>query len=745
MQFNLFKNVLTTSLLLLCATVASQAQGLSGQVMAWDESMKMEMPLPGAVVHIAGTDSATSADADGKFSLAVTNPDPVRLVVSYVGFQNDTAVAVPGVPVKLRLKKAIELKEVNITSHQESLGISKLSVIHSEKITEKEILKAACCNLSESFETNPTVNVAYTDAVTGAKEIQMLGLAGIYSQLMTENIPNMRGIAASYGLTFIPGPWMESIQVTKGTGSVLNGYESTSGQLNVEFKKPQELETPRFYLNLFGEANSNVELNTAFKKVLNDQWSSILMLHGNYMNRTMDNNGDGFHDLPHTKQVNVYNRWQYHSGNKLESQFGLKFLADERHGGQIHSEPDDQVDHHKVFLVDVYNKRVEVFGKLGLVFPDNPAKSLGNIISFQYHELDAGIGLKSYDATEKTLYYQSIYQNILGSTDHEYKAGISFHYDLLNEMYQSIESVRSRSVAGVFAEYTYTYLDKFKAVAGMREDYNSKYEFIFTPRLHVKYNFTELAILRASGGKSFREPYLFADNLGILASSKYLSLNSPAEPEVAWNYGVSFTQGFIHREREGTFSAEFYRTDFTNQLIVDRYSDSLNVLFYNLDGMSYANSFQVSLSYELIEGLDLRLAYKYDDVKATYNGTLRTKPQIPRERMLFNVGYTTANEHWKFDGTWNWIGVQQLAVTTTDPEFGKFPDQSPSYSLLNFQVTKVFRYFELYGGTENTFDFTQEHPIIAASAPFSPAFDATNVWGPVDGIRIYAGLRYQIK
>jgi len=730
--------------ILLSATVV-RAQLITGSVGEMDEAGKKELSLPGATVHIAGTDSAAVTDADGKFSLRVSGELPVILVASYIGYQNDTMQAMNNGPIQFLLQRAIELKEVNVTATQQSLGISRISTINTEKITEKEILKAACCNLSESFETNPTVNVAYSDAVTGAKEIQMLGLSGIYSQLLTENIPDMRGIAASYGLTFIPGPWMESIQVTKGTGSVLNGYESTSGQLNVEFKKPQEAETPRFYLNLFGEANSNMELNTFFKKKLDDRWSSILMLHGNYMNRTMDNNDDGFHDLPHSKQVNVYNRWQYNSGNKMEAQIGLKFLADQRNGGQIHSEPDGQVDPHHVYLVDIFNRRVEAFGKLGLVYPEKPSKSIGNIVSVQYHDLDALIGLKTYDATEKTLYYQSIYQNILGTTDHQYKTGVSFQYDRLDETYQSVQSVRSRSVAGVFVEYTYSFLDKFKAVAGMRGDYNSKYNFIFTPRLHLKYNFTELAIVRASAGKSFREPYLIADNLGVMASSKYLSLNSVIDPEVAWNYGLNYTQGFILKDREGTFNVDFYRTDFTDQLIVDRYSDSLNVRFYNLQGSSYSNSFQVSLSYEFLERLDFRLAYKIDDVKSTYNGKLQTKPLIPKNRILFNVAYMTANEHWKFDGTLNWVGTQQLANTTTDPEFGKMPSQSPSYSLVNFQVTKVFRYFEVYGGSENVLDFTQEHPIIAASAPFSTAFDATNVWGPIDGIRIYAGLRYQIK
>jgi outer membrane receptor for ferrienterochelin and colicins len=741
--------------LLVLLQISTRAQEIAGSVIEWDESMKMEMPIPGANVHIAGTDTATVSDVNGKFSFAIPAGQTIRLVTSFVGYANDTAIAKSPATIKIKLHKAVQLAEVNVTGKIESLGISKTSPFNTEKISEKEILKAACCNLSESFETNPTVNVAYTDAVTGAKEIQMLGLSGIYSQLLTENIPNMRGIAGVYGLTFIPGPWMESIQVTKGTGSVLNGYESTSGQLNVEFKKPQEKTTPRFYLNLFGEENSNVELNTFFKHVFDDKWSSILMLHGNYMNKDIDRNDDGFLDVPHNKQINVYNRWQYHSGKNIESQFGFKYLADVRHGGQQHSEPVDEVDYRKVYLADIRNNRFELFGKLGIVYPENPTRSIGNIISYQVHDLGSDIGLKHYDANQQSLYYQSIYQDIFGNTNHIYKTGISFQYDRLDEKYsmdssitgpsQNLPSLKTRFVPGVFGEYTFSGGEKFKAVAGVREDYNSEYGWIFTPRLHLKYNFSELTLVRVSGGKSFREPYLIADNISVLPNSKILVFNESIKPEAAWNYGINFTKGFILNGNEGTFNVDFYRTDFINQLVVDRYSDSLSISFYNLEGKSFSNSFQVSLGYEVLHGLDVRLAYKMDDVKSTFNGNLERKPLIPKERVLWNMAFVTPNEHWKTDLTINWIGTQKLANTSVDPVYGKLPENSPDYLLLNFQVTKVFRKFEIYGGAENLLNYRQDHPIVAASEPFSTAFDASNIWGPVEGRRIYAGLRYAIK
>jgi outer membrane receptor for ferrienterochelin and colicins len=718
------------------------AQELKGKVVEWDESMKMDMPLTGANVYWLNTNIGVNTDATGNFSIPF-NGAGSKLVISFVGFQNDTLTIADLSFLKVTLKKSVELKEINVEARQGTSTISTLNPLNVEKLNEGEILKAACCNLSEAFETNPTINVSYKDAVTGAKEIQLLGLSGIYSQLMTENIPNMRGIAGIYGLTFIPGPWMESIQITKGSGSVSNGFESTTGQINIEFKKPEEKKTPRFYLNLFAEENSNAEINTFFKKKFNGKWSSILMAHGNYKNKTIDRNDDGFHDTPLAKQLNLYNRWNYHSGKKLESQFGLKFIHDEKYGGQIHPENDE--DPSKYYITDISNTRAEVFGKLGLVFPEKPYQSIGNIVSVTYHDLKSDIGLKSYDAVQKSIYYQSIFQSIIGNTNHQYKIGVGYQYDLLEDKFNLIPSVKEQHVPGAFAEYTYSYLEKFKLVAGMRGDYHNEYNWILTPRMHGKYNFTQDLILRWSGGKSFRVPYPVADNISVLASSKEIRFDETAKPEEAWNYGLNLTQRYSLGSNEGTVSIDFYRTDFINQLVVDQYTETSVVHFYNLDGKSNATSFQVMLNQELWKQLNIRLAYKKDDVEATYNGTVEEKPMVATDRALINIGYETQNYHWRFDYTLVWEGKKRMVNTFEDEEYGMLQDYSPDFFVMNAQVTKVFKRFEIYGGSENILDFVQEHPIINADKPFSNEFDATQVWGPVEGRRIYFGLRFSFK
>lgn len=728
---------------LFCTHANSNGQELlHGSVMAWDDNKKSEYLLPGANVYWESALTPTTTDKNGKFEIPLPESLPAKLIVSYVGFKSDTTLVSKIKEMKIILKSSIELEGVNITARKEATLISTLNPINVEKITEKELLKAACCNLSEAFETSPTVNVAYKDAVTGAKEIQMLGLSGIYSQLLTENISSMRGISGIYGLTFIPGPWMESIQVTKGSGSVINGYESTTGQINIELLKPDNEETPRFYLNLFRELNGNSEINTHYKKEVSKNWSSILMLHGNYMGREMDHNNDNFKDVPTGNQINLYNRWQYHDGRKVEGQFGLKLLRDERNGGQVESAAGTGPVGER-YSTGIENKRAEGFVKIGLIYPEKPFKSVGNILDVAIHELNSSFGLKRFDATQKSIFVQSIYQNTFKQTNHQYRVGATYRYDITEQRYNFESTTIIENIPGLFAEYTYNYIDKLTVIAGAREDYHNNYGWIFTPRLHSKYNFTDNFLIRMSAGRSFRVPSIFADNISVMVSSKRLNIVEEIQPERAWNYGINSTYKFQMFKREAAFSADFYRTDFINQLIVDAYSDSSSILFYNLVGKSYANSMQFTFNYELLPRLDIRLAYKLDDVKSTYHGIIQEKPLVSKNKVLANLAYSTGNQHWKFDYTIIMDGQKRLPVTAEHSDHGLSDNYSPKFYIMHVQITKVFRKFELYAGSENLLDYKQHQPVINPDSPFSNDFDASRIWGPIDGRRIFVGFRYK--
>ena len=698
-----------------------------------------EFPLIGASVYFIPGNQGVFTDTLGGFALNLPDGFPAKLVISFPGYTNDTLEINSAETVRVLLKKSVNLKEVEVTAKKEALAVSTINPMNSIKITQVELLKAACCNLSEAFETNPSVNVAYKDAVTGVKEIQLLGLGGIYVQLQSENIPDMHGLAGIYGLTFIPGPWIESIQLTKGSGSVINGYESTTGQINVEYKKSMDMEQPRFFLNLFGDERGGMEANIILKHKFSSLWSSMLMLHGRRMKNEVDRNNDGFMDIPDNNSINIYNRWNYHNANKREAQINVKLLSDEIRGGQT-----ADVKSTELYKTMVNTKRAELSGKLGFIYKDKPFKSIGNIFQLSVHDMKSSFGLKNYNATESSIYLQSIYQNILWQSNHQYKTGFTYRYNYLEQHFFGIPVKTEENIPGIFFEYTYNYLDKFTLISGVREDIHKNEKFVFIPRVHGKYNFSENFIVRFSGGKSYRIPYEIADHLSVLASSRQIIFKEKINPETAWNYGINFTKKFSIVSHELTFSADAYRTEFVNQLVVDSYTDSTKIFFNNLYGKSYSNSLQFTLNIELLEKLNLRLAYKFEDVRSTFNGKTEQQPLVSKNRALGTISYATSNEHWKFDYTLALEGKKKLQNVYFDSE-NNGKQFSPSFAIMNFQATKVFRKFELYGGAENIFDFRQLNPIIHPENPFGNSFDATNIWGPIQGRRIYAGIRLSIS
>lgn len=703
-------------------------------------------PLIGASVYEPSSLSGTTTDTKGRFLLFYDGSSPFRIVASFVGYLNDTAEITGDLRnVEFTLRSSVDIDAVDVVARRSSTEISTIKPLNVETLGSGELLKAACCNLSESFETNPSVNVSYSDAVTGAKEIQMLGLSGIYSQVMTENIPNLRGLASPYGLAFIPGPWMESIQITKGSGSVANGYESTTGQINVEFIKPQNADP--FYLNLYGNVFGRVEANTHVQIPVTDRLNGLLFVHGQTQQAEHDRQDDGFLDMPKSEVLNLYNRWYYHSGKRIEGQIGIRALVENRLGGQVGFNEDTDLGNSTKYGVQVKNKRIEVYTKTGLVFPETPWKSMGLILQGTYHDLDSYFGDRIFDGTQKGFYGSAMILSILGNTNHKYKAGLDLRYDEISQSYNGEYFPREEIVPGAYLEYTMDHEERFGAVAGIRMDHHNSFGWFATPRLHLKYNITPEFILRATGGRSFRTANIFADNLSKLATYREFSVLESPDPEVAWNYGANATYRFRLDYREGSVSADYYITQFQNQVVVDLYSSPDLIEIYNLQGDSYSRSFQLAVNYEILKRVDLRIAWKTDDVMVSYRNEELRKPLVPRQRGLLNIAYTTRNEHYLFDLTIQYEGARDLGIY----RYRDYSDaqvqngRSPEFWIVNSQVTRILGDWQIYAGAENLFDFTQEKVIFGSEDPFGAEFDATNVWGPVMGRNIYIGIRYNLK
>ena len=710
------------------SAILTYAQGhLNGKVI--DENGQ---PLFGANIIIENTIKGTTSDLDGNFHLDIEEQLPVKLIVSYIGFQAQNITVKNHNFLNITLLESVDLKEVNIEAKVNTTELSLVNPLQVQKISSKELQKAACCNLSESFETNATVDVTFSDAVSGAKQIQMLGLDGIYTQITQENVPLIRGLSSAYGLTYVPGTWIESIQVIKGAGSVVNGFESFTGQINLEYFKPENAD--KLYWNFYTNTESKIENNLQFAKKTG-KWTSNLFTSLNYHSKDVDHDKNGFLDMPHIKSLNVLNRW-----NRETDRYGInlvgRVLFDERIGGQVRT-----ISNPYEVIID--NTLLEFNSKTGFKFPEIEGKSVGLQTAFRRHNQEIMFGNTFYKALQESAYLNLISQTYLRTSNNILKYGVSYYADRYTENYESTNFDRTDLTTGIFSEYSYTSLDKnLVIVAGVRGDYLNSHGFEFLPRFNLRYNPGEQTVFRISVGKAMRLANPIAENTSYFASSRFFEIEDSLGLELAWNFGANLTHCFKLFEREASFNVDAYRTQFENQVVVD-VEDPTKLRFYNLDGESYSNSFQIDFNYELFERFDLKLAYKINQVYTTYDGEKLLAPLVPENRSLVNFAYTTDHINpWMFDATWNYIGKSRIPY---HPLIENGKTQSDPFFVINSQVTKRYKSFDFYIGGENLFDIKQDNPILGSNDPFGSNFDASIIWAPVMGRLIYTGIRLKIN
>ena len=648
-----------------------------------------------------------------------------------------------------------KLEDVKFEGEKKGIRKSLTTTTNTLIVGSKELLKAACCNLAESFETNPSIDVNFADALTGTKQIKMLGLTSPYLMITEENIPSVRGASQAYGLSFTPGTWVESIQITKGAGSVVNGYESISGQINTELIKPMK-DIP-FFLNTYGSTDSRFELNTHFNKKFSNKWATSFYIHGNTRSAKNDMNHDGFLDNPLGKQVNMVNRWQYSNPETGWVSFiNFKYMKDEKQTGQLGFDKNRDKLTTNYWGSEINTNRFDFTSKLGYVFKDMPYQSIGVQNAYSNHNQDSYFGFNQYNIQQQSYYSNLIFSSIINNTMHKFSTGLNFTYDKYAEFVNLVNVSRIDNSVGSFFEYTYDNNDKFSYILGGRLDYHNRLGAFFTPRLHVRYNPWTKGVFRFSAGRGKRAANIYAENQNLFASSRVFSVLDAngkvygLNPEIAWNYGFSFTQNFMLFGKPADVTVDFYRTDFQNQAIVDVMQSPEQVLFYNLKGTSFANSLQLDFNYQIAHHLNLRTAYKYYDISTDYLSGSFQRPLQAKRRFFGNIEYAThiidKGKQWKFDYTINWLGKQQLPTTASNAIVDRLPEFSPSFAVMNIQITRTFTStFEVYVGGENIGNYRQEKAILGSINPFGATFDTSIIYAPVFGQMYYAGLRFKVK
>ena len=725
-----------------CITNIVNAQ-IKGLIQGADGSQKK--PIYGAKIKLLQAKTGTVSREDGTFELVLPKELPDTLVISAFGYNPDTLIVSKKdrfTALNILLYSDKLLPEILIEYRKNGRSISRLKTLHVEELTAIELRKAACCNLSESFETNASVDVNITDAVSGAKKIQMMGLDGVYTQIQMENIPYLRGLESAFGLSSLSGTWIESIQITKGTGNVVNGYESMAGLVNLELKKPDEME--KIYLNVYQNIFGRSEFNFNKGIILNPKWSTGFLGHFSSTYGNIDRNKDAFRDLPMGDNTAFMNRWAY-KGKKMEAQFGINFYRDRKVGGQtsFFRNEENQVDTIN-YGVLINSKHIDIYGKTGF-FGKRPMQSLGIVYNIKHQEIDGFFGLKNFSGLEKRGYINVIYDDIIGTSDHTIKIGTSFVALDISQKADTLSQKRMELVPGIFAEYTYTGR-RLTGVFGSRYDYHSIFGEQFSPRVHLKYLLSEMTDLRFTAGKGWRVPNFIIDNISLLASSKQWIAPSETKPEISWNIGGSLVHEMKIFERKATISLDFYHTRFENQLIIDRDETVNTVVFSNLKNSSFSNSFQTEFSFSPIKNLDIRFAYKFLDVEAKYGNEMRQQVMIPRHRGFVNLAFRSRNKRWEYDFTCSIFSPSRLPIQRDmNNDTLLISDmKSRMYPMMNAQITHIYKKFDFYIGGENLTNFRQRDPIIDASNPFGSKFDATNICGPLTGVNIYVGIRYAI-
>ena len=670
-------------------------------------------------------------------------------------------------------ERADSLDAAVFTSSAQGNYISRFKDVRTEVISAAGLCKMACCNLAESFENSASVTVGYSDAVTGARQIRLLGLSGVYTQMLDETRPVMRGLSAPFGLSYVPGQWLESIQIAKGSSAVINGVECMTGQINMEHRKPTD-EKPLF-LNAAVMSDTKMDFNIASSLQMGYKWSTVLLGHVSGNIKPHDMNQDGFLDEPKMLQFNVANRWLYMADNGVQVRFGVRAIQDTRHGGQMLHIDGKHVMYDKDDYTadplspeakiqpwgsDIMNRSLNGYVKVGVPLNEENTQNIALIADYSYQDMDSYFGATKYLAGQHSAFANLLYQNVI-SDSHRFTLGLNGTFDRYDEDFKRVvwmapvaekNGITDLANTGVFGEYTFNAGEKFSAIAGLRGDWFYKQGFKVSPRVTLKYMPVDEIVIRANGGRGLRYSTPLVDNIGVFSTGKqFIGSYNEHILEDAWTFGGNLTYYIPVGATSNTYvSFDYFRTQFAQQMVVDYGATQID--FYALDGRTaFTDNYQLDFSIDPIERFNITATFRYTNAKQEYKGSEAPveKPMTSRFKGVLNLQYATNLNKWIFDFTASLNGSCRVYDFMADfkDEDGNLlykNGRTPVYPMLYAQVTRRFKGWDVYIGAENLTNYTQKNPIIGADNPRQPAFDASCIWGPLMGIKAHIGFRFTL-
>lgn len=734
-------------ILVLLFPVLVAAQTIKGVVMN-----TKHVSLIGANVYWQDSKVGTTTDSEGKFEISTKGITNKNLIASYVGHTTDTVLIKNQNFVMIHLEENATSEAINVVAEKPGIIISNSSAIKTEQITQTELGKAACCDLAGAFETQITVQPQTTNVITNSKELRLLGLSGIYNQVLVDGFPMIMGLSYTYGISSIPGPLVDNIFVSKGANSVLQGFDGISGQINVITK--ERFNSDKLLVNIYMNSFMEKQLNANYTFKTGD-WSNITSFHTTQPADKFDRDNDNFLDVPQITRYSLFNKWSLGDEHQVgwNSKISLRYLNEKRAGGQTNYNADTDKGSSTVYGQSVDINQPEFSATVGYRLDETHNFSV--FASGFYQDQKSFFGTVDYKANQTNMYGNLQYE--MHYSDHTLKAGASIRYMNLDENIGFTENslgrtyageyLKKETIPGVFVENTMNFLDdKFTWIAGVRADNHNQFGTIFTPRTLVKYNATDNTTLRANIGTGWRTTNLFSENINLLVSSRDIIFAEAMKPEKALNYGFSFTQNFNTEDEDviGHFMVDFYRTEFQNQIFPDYDSDPTKAIVKNFEDPSISNGFQLEFFVKLWDQIEFKAGYTYLDVYRVVDGVNEQLPFNAKHKFLTTFSYKPLSKGYHFDVNLHWFGEQRLPITSSNPVEFQRPDFSEAYFVINPQFTYSFDLFDVYVGCENLLDFRQIRPIISWQNPFGPYFDTSSVWGPTKGREIYVGITFRL-
>ncbi|MEO8446910.1 MAG: carboxypeptidase-like regulatory domain-containing protein [bacterium] len=747
----MYKNIIRIFILVaafLLVNETSEAQTLKGKVSGKTDAVNE--PLDGAVIKWINTKNGTISDEKGVFELSSENISDKRILVFNVGYLTDTVDVTDKTNIEIILLPNATTGVIEVEDDRGSTYLSDDDA-KTEVISSQELVKDACCDLSGCFGRNSSVEVAVTDIITDSKELKILGLEGAYTQILIDNMPMMNGLNVKYGVSSLPGTLIDKITISKGSNSVLQGYESISGIMNVLLKDYDNAD--RFLVNGFVNSMLEKQLNMNYTSKLSKNLNNIFAFHSVQKANRIDDNGDGFLDNPLITRYTLYNKWKLkNENNKSELNIAGRYWNEERSGGQKNYDINKNEGSSTVYGQTAKINSVEGYLRYGKDISDT--KNVKLYSNVNYYDQKSFFGITKYDARQTNFSVSGFYEFEVANRDF-LKAGLSYKYlnidenvsftDTTNKTYAG-NYLKKESIPGIFAENSLSFLNnKASLMTGLRFDYHNKYDLIVTPRALLRYQPVDAIVLRVSGGTGFRTLNLFSENPAALSSSRNIVIEGELDPEKTFNVGADLLYYFNIGNFGGSINVDFYRTIFNNKIIPDYDTDPSKVIFANLKGKAYSNVMQAETNTSLFRGFDVKLAYKFIDLEYEKDGVMTEQPFNAKHRLLTTLSYSPVSKSWSASAGLQWFGKQRLPSTSSNPIQYQRPDESDPYTIINAQFNKNFKYIELYAGIENILNFTQSNPIISAEDPFSPYFDTSYIWGPTKGREFYLGFRLLVN